>query len=147
MPSLNLSTTATFKSLSTLRIHTMFSRLVAFTTLALPLLAVATPAPNNGGSAPTTACCDSTIPVCQRLCQSCCTFADRLICKANSDAGTGILKSIGVSLSDLNVLLGLTCSPITVIGVGSGNSCSGTTVSCSNGVVLSYFMVYPCTCV
>ena len=54
--------------------------------------------------------------------------------QANSAAGTAILKSIGISLSDLDVLLGLTCSPITVIGVGSGDTCSGTTVSCSSGI-------------
>ena len=57
--------------------------------------------------------------------------------QANSAAGAAILKTIGVDLSDLNVLLGLTCSPISVIGVGTGSACSGTTVSCSNGVVVS----------
>ncbi|KAI0812429.1 hydrophobin-251 [Irpex lacteus] len=95
----------------------MFSRIAFF---ALPLLAVATSAAsiarNDAPSSPATACCDSTIP-------------------ANSAAGAAILKGLGVDLSNLDVLLGLTCSPITVIGVGSGSECSGSTVSCSNGVV------------
>ena len=63
--------------------------------------------------------------------------------KANSAAGAAILKAIGVDLSDLNVLLGLTCSPITVVGVGSGTECGGTTVSCTNGVVVSRFNNIP----
>ncbi|GJE95089.1 fungal hydrophobin [Phanerochaete sordida] len=98
----------------------MFNRLALFSALSVALLAVATPAnvARGGGSSgsATTACCDSTEP-------------------ADSAAGAALLKTIGVDLSDLNVLLGLTCSPISVIGVGSGSACSGTTVSCSNGVV------------
>ena len=39
--------------------------------------------------------------------------------KATSDAATLLLKSIGVVLEDLDVLLGLDCSPISVVGVGS----------------------------
>ena len=57
--------------------------------------------------------------------------------QANSAAGTALLKSIGVDLSDLDVLLGLTCSAVTVVGVGSGDTCSGTTVSCSSGIIVS----------
>ncbi|KAI0093278.1 hypothetical protein BDY19DRAFT_923062 [Irpex rosettiformis] len=98
----------------------MFSRLASFTLLALPLLAVATPTAVARGGAPsggaTTACCDSTE-------------------SANSAAGSALLSLLGIDLSDLNVLLGLTCSPISVVGVGSGSECSGTTVSCSNGIV------------
>lgn len=45
----------------------MFSRITAFSMLSLALLAVATPANvargGSTGSAPTTACCDSTEPV------------------------------------------------------------------------------------
>ncbi|KAF7796555.1 hypothetical protein EIP86_007735 [Pleurotus ostreatoroseus] len=85
----------------------------------MPLLAVATPAAvarNSGPTGtPTTACCSSIVT-------------------SGSDEGIAALKSISVVLSDLNVPVGLTCSPITVIGVGSGSSCSGTTVNCSNGI-------------
>ncbi|GJE95128.1 fungal hydrophobin [Phanerochaete sordida] len=98
----------------------MFSKLAIFATVALPLLAVATPAAqvarNDQPSAPTTACCDSTIP-------------------ADSAAAVPILKGLGVVLQDVDVLIGLTCSPISVVGVGSGSECSGTTVSCSNGII------------
>ncbi|THG98444.1 hypothetical protein EW026_g3748 [Hermanssonia centrifuga] len=94
----------------------MFTRIAAFTALVLPLLAVATPAPVVRNDEPTTACCASTIP-------------------ASSADGVAILKAIGVDLSDLNVLLGLTCSPISVVGVGSGSACNSSPVSCSDGVV------------
>ncbi|EKM53918.1 uncharacterized protein PHACADRAFT_257417 [Phanerochaete carnosa HHB-10118-sp] len=97
----------------------MFSRFTIFSTLSLALLAAATPANvargGSGGSS-TDACCTSTE-------------------SANSAAGAAILKSIGVVLSDPDVLLGLTCSPISVVGVGSGSECSGSTVSCSDGIV------------
>lgn len=56
---------------------------------------------------------------------------------AESAAGTALLGLLGVVLDDLNVLLALDCSPVSVVGVGSGSACSGTTVSCSNGVVVS----------
>ncbi|GJE94397.1 fungal hydrophobin [Phanerochaete sordida] len=99
----------------------MFSKLAVFATLALPLLAVATPAArvaarNTAPSTPTTACCSSTEP-------------------ANSASGAALLGLLGIVLQDVDVLLALDCSPISVVGVGSGSECSGTTVSCSNGVV------------
>ena len=51
--------------------------------------------------------------------------------------GSALLGLLGVVLQDVNVGLGLDCSPISVVGVGSGSACSGTTVSCTNGVVVS----------
>ncbi|KIP11842.1 hydrophobin, mutated [Phlebiopsis gigantea 11061_1 CR5-6] len=94
----------------------MFSRLTVLSVLTLTLFAAATPTARGGSGTPTDACCSSTTP-------------------ANSAEGAAALKSISVVLSDLNVLVGLTCSPITVVGVASGSTCSGTTVSCTNGVV------------
>ncbi|KAI0344820.1 hypothetical protein BDW22DRAFT_1427481 [Trametopsis cervina] len=100
----------------------MFSRLASFVILALPVLAVATPAnvARNAAptGAPTTACCSSTIP-------------------ADSTAATSILNSIGVSLSDVTAAIGLDCSSINVVGVGSGSSCDSSPVSCSGGIINS----------
>lgn len=42
--------------------------------------------------------------------------------KASDPAAAGILASIGVVVQDVDALVGLTCSPITVIGVGTGGS-------------------------
>ncbi|KAI0643523.1 hydrophobin, partial [Trametes meyenii] len=87
-----------------------------FTTLsALAILAVATP---QGGSAGSCA----TGPV--QCCQS--------VQAAGSAAVAPILASLGVVVQDLNIPVGLTCTAIDVIGVGSGNSCSANTVCCDN---------------
>ena len=58
------------------------------------------------------------------LAQSCSTGA--LQCcdtveKASDPSTAAILASIGVVVQDVDALVGLTCSPIAVIGVGSGN--------------------------
>ncbi|KAH6904338.1 hydrophobin-251 [Coprinopsis sp. MPI-PUGE-AT-0042] len=48
------------------------------------------------------------------------------------DPSTAVLLGLlGIVLQDLNVIVGVTCSPISVIGV-PGNSCSGQTVCCSD---------------
>ncbi|GJE95381.1 fungal hydrophobin [Phanerochaete sordida] len=94
----------------------MFSRLALFSTVSLALLAVATPVVER--NTPTTACCGSTE-------------------SASSSAAAAVLSLLGIDASDISGLIGLTCSPISVVGVGSGSECSGTTVSCSNGVINS----------
>ncbi|KAJ4466315.1 hydrophobin 2 [Lentinula aciculospora] len=88
---------------------------LAFVSAALATLAVATPAPRDE---PASSC--STGPV--QCCES--------VQSANSAAIAPILASIGVVLQDLNVLVGLTCSPITVIGTSS--SCSAQAVCCED---------------
>ena len=72
---------------------------------ALPLLLLAAPAPADG-----TSCNTGTLQCCEQT-QS-----------ANSTAIAPILRSIGVVLQDVNALVGLSCSPITAVGVGSGNA-------------------------
>ncbi|KAJ4466317.1 hydrophobin 2 [Lentinula aciculospora] len=88
---------------------------LAFVSAALATLAVATPAPRGE---PASSC--STAPV------QCCESVE----PASSTAVAPILASIGVVLQDLNVLVGLTCSPITVIGTSS--SCSAQAVCCED---------------
>ena len=81
----------------------MFSKLIAISTFAI--LAVATPAP-----APAASCSTGAIQCCQT------------VDKADSTAIAPILKSIGVVVQDVNALVGLTCSSVNVVGVGSGGS-------------------------
>ncbi|KAK7027966.1 hypothetical protein VNI00_015049 [Paramarasmius palmivorus] len=50
---------------------------------------------------------------------------------SDSEPIAALLGLLGVVLQDLNVQVGVTCTPITVIGAG-GNSCSATPVCCSN---------------
>ncbi|RPD72480.1 fungal hydrophobin [Lentinus tigrinus ALCF2SS1-7] len=51
--------------------------------------------------------------------------------KADNPVAALILGLLGIVLGP-DVVVGLTCSPLTVIGVGSGNSCSANTVCCEN---------------
>ena len=77
------------------------------TTLALAAAAIAVP--TGGGSTPAPSC--STGPI------QCCNS----VTKASDPSATKILGLLGIVLQDLNVLVGLTCSPVTVIGL-PGNS-------------------------
>ncbi|KAI0070165.1 fungal hydrophobin [Panus rudis PR-1116 ss-1] len=96
----------------------MFSRLAAFATLALPVLAVATPAHLDARQSCSTGpiqCCESTAT-------------------AGSATGAALLGLLGIVVQDLNVLLGVDCSPISVGGVGGGN-CGAQAVCCENNNV------------
>ncbi|KAE9407610.1 fungal hydrophobin [Gymnopus androsaceus JB14] len=87
---------------------------LAFVSAALATLAVATPTLRGE---PASSC--STGPV--------------------HAAATEELDVLGIVLQDLDVLVGLTCSPITVIGA-SGGSCSAQAVCCqdnSHGTLIS----------
>ncbi|KAI0750501.1 fungal hydrophobin [Fomes fomentarius] len=92
----------------------MFTKL--FTISALAILAAATPAPNSSPAG----CATGAIQCCESV-QS-----------AGSAAAAPILKAIGVDVQDVNALVGLTCTPISVVGVGSGDACSANAVCCEN---------------
>ncbi|OSD08040.1 hydrophobin 1 [Trametes coccinea BRFM310] len=95
----------------------IFTRVATFALGALPILAAATPlATRDNCSTGPVQCCQSTE-------------------KANSAAGSMILGLLGIVLQDLDVVLGLNCSPITVIGVGTGAACSAEAVCCQNNNV------------
>ncbi|CDO68212.1 hypothetical protein BN946_scf184913.g2 [Trametes cinnabarina] len=96
----------------------MFAKL--FTLSALAILAAATPAPIPGGGESGSTC--DTAPI--QCCES--------VVPASSDSATNILKGLGVVIQDVNALVGLECSPISVVGVGSGNACSANTVCCED---------------
>ncbi|TFK37335.1 fungal hydrophobin-domain-containing protein [Crucibulum laeve] len=106
----------------------MFARtssIIAFAALAFPILATATAVPRWETPAPTPAsqCTGSTGAV-----QCCNSTQDS---QNLSTQLTGILGLLGVVVGDLTALVGVTCSPITAIGVG-GNSCNSQAVCCSN---------------
>jgi hypothetical protein len=70
-------------------------QLSAFVALAFATLAVATPTRRT--SSPGEVCCNS-------------------VTSASDPAAAGILKSIGVVVQDVNALVGLTCTDVTVVG-------------------------------
>ncbi|KAF9269335.1 fungal hydrophobin [Marasmius fiardii PR-910] len=90
-----------------------FFALSAFATLAA---ATAVPRNDGGGGSGSSG---GDVQCCQQV-QS-----------ASSSSAAAILGLLGIILQDTNVLVGLNCSPITVIGGGNG-ACSGTTVTCTD---------------
>ncbi|KAJ3969494.1 fungal hydrophobin [Lentinula raphanica] len=112
----------------------MFSRIstaIFYAFFAFAILAAATP-----GNQPVTTTVTVTAPASTTtVSPGQCTTGDLQCCdsttKAGSVAGAAILGLIGVVVEDVNVLLGLTCSPITVVGVESG-SCTSNVVCCED---------------
>ncbi|KAJ7723624.1 fungal hydrophobin [Mycena maculata] len=86
----------------------MFSKLSVVVTSVLITLAAAIPWTTPPVTPPTTnECCDSVVP-------------------SSSTSASSVAALLGLDLTGLNVPVGLSCSPITVIG----NNCGGTTVTC-----------------
>ncbi|KAJ7573097.1 hydrophobin 2 [Mycena floridula] len=77
--------------------------------LALVTLAVATPTSRNTADI------------------ECCSSLE----EASSPIGVAILKLFGIDPSSVTGLIGVSCSPITVVGAGNG-ACSGTTALCQD---------------
>ncbi|TFK79367.1 fungal hydrophobin, partial [Polyporus arcularius HHB13444] len=97
----------------------IFSRAVAFSVLALPLLATATPVELEKRQS----CSTGPLQCCQQT-------------QTANSLGVGIILGLlGIVLQDLTALVGLDCSPITVIGVGTGNTCDANVVCCENNNV------------
>ncbi|KAI0330323.1 fungal hydrophobin [Cubamyces sp. BRFM 1775] len=97
----------------------MFSRIATFALAALPILAAATPLAVRGGDSCSTGpiqCCNQTATT-------------------NSASGSAILALLGINAQDVDALIGLQCTPITVIGVATGNSCNAHAVCCTNNNV------------
>ncbi|KAK7460516.1 hypothetical protein VKT23_009236 [Stygiomarasmius scandens] len=96
------------------------SQFIVFLLFGLPLLAAASAIPAQSLEARQDGQCSTgTLQCCQSV-QS-----------ATSPVVSLLLGLLGVVLGDLNLDVGLTCSPISVIGVG-GNSCTAQPVCCQN---------------
>nr|CAA76494.1 hydrophobin [Pleurotus ostreatus] len=107
----------------------MFSRVIFCTFLILPLLAAATAIPRTNPPAPT--CTTGSLQCCNSV-------------QAASNPVVGLLAGLlGIVLGPITGQVGLTCSPITVIGVG-GTSCSAQTVCC-NGNSFNGLIVVGCS--
>ncbi|KAL1743845.1 hydrophobin [Schizophyllum fasciatum] len=87
-------------------------RVISALILAVPALVAATGQPASCSTG-TVWCCNNTT-----------TTDDASI--------QGLLAAVGAQVGGITGKVGLTCSPITAIGVGSGAQCSAQSVCCSN---------------
>lgn len=86
-------------------------KFAALTTLAVATLAVATPARRNDGSGPSNQCNTGTLQCCDST-QTAASASSSLL---------GLLGLLGVVVGSVTGLIGVTCSPITAVGI-SGTS-------------------------
>ncbi|KAF8886005.1 fungal hydrophobin-domain-containing protein [Infundibulicybe gibba] len=93
----------------------MFFRISSLVVVAMPLLAAATALPRDD----TGNCNTGPIQCCNQV-QS-----------ASTTALASLAGLLGISLGSITGLVGLSCSPISVAGIG-GNSCSAQPVCCTN---------------
>ncbi|KAI0674335.1 fungal hydrophobin-domain-containing protein [Trametes maxima] len=122
----------------------MFARLPALVTFtSLAVLAVATPNAKRWNEPPpaktTTITVTAQPPAPTGGSGSTCSTGPVQCCNSvtsSSDASvSGLLGLLGVVLGGVESLVGLGCSPISVVGVGSGNACSSNVVCCQNNAV------------
>ncbi|KAI0777859.1 fungal hydrophobin-domain-containing protein [Irpex lacteus] len=112
-----------------------------YALFAFSVLAVATPwgAPPTTTPPPTKTITVTAPPSTTTISAGNCNTGPIQCCQstesASSVAGGLLLGLLGIVLSDLNVLLGLNCSPISVIGVGTGGTCNASPVCCQNNAV------------
>ncbi|KAF9045355.1 hydrophobin-251 [Panaeolus papilionaceus] len=91
----------------------MFARASAVAVVALPILAAASVIPRDGD------CDTGSINCCNSTMQSSITSL------------TSLSSLLGIALPDIGGLIGLSCSPLSILGAG-GNSCSAQPVCCTN---------------
>ncbi|KAI9063611.1 fungal hydrophobin [Trametes sanguinea] len=119
----------------------MFPRLTTYVTVAsVAVLAVATPYEKRWNTPTTTPGTTKTItvtaPAPTSTSTSTCSTGDIQCCNsvesASSPGGSLLLGLLGIVVEGVDVLLGLNCSPLDVIGVGSGGNCNSNVVCCQN---------------
>ncbi|KIJ25107.1 hypothetical protein M422DRAFT_273964 [Sphaerobolus stellatus SS14] len=94
-----------------------------FFALSAAILAAATPMPNE------------PISQCNTGDAQCCNS----VTSASDPSTAALLGLLGIVLQSVDILIGTGCTPITVIGVGSGANCAQQPVCCTdnnfNGLV------------
>ncbi|KIP07519.1 hydrophobin-like protein, partial [Phlebiopsis gigantea 11061_1 CR5-6] len=116
----------------------MFSRISIASVLALGVLAVAIPAAvadKRWAVSPTTSTAPTPTPTPTPPPASSCSTGPVQCCNtvttASNPQASSLLGLLGIVVGDLTTVVGITCSPITVIGVGS-SGCSAQAVCCQD---------------
>ncbi|ESK86849.1 hydrophobin [Moniliophthora roreri MCA 2997] len=108
----------------------MFARISAafiYVLMAFTVLAAATCTPTTVTVTPPASTATQPASQCNTGPIQCCNSVQ----SASSTPASNVLGLLGVTLTDLNVLVGLTCSPVTILG-GIFGGCSATPVCCEN---------------
>ncbi|KAI0337822.1 hydrophobin-domain-containing protein [Trametopsis cervina] len=87
-------------------------------------VASASPSPSSGSSGSSGGGQCNTGPI------QCCNSVQSA--KSLDSGSKSLLDSLDLILEDLNTPIGLTCSPLSALGLGSGGNCAGTTVCCND---------------
>ncbi|KAI0812339.1 fungal hydrophobin-domain-containing protein [Irpex lacteus] len=90
-----------------------------------PATTITVTAPGATGTAAAGNCNTGPIQCCQSTTTS------------NSDTGNILLDLLGIVVTGVDILLGIDCSPISVVGIGSGSACNASPVCCENNAVVS----------
>ncbi|KAI0065202.1 fungal hydrophobin [Artomyces pyxidatus] len=121
----------------------MFSRLAVifvYALIGLAVLSAAKPAPWGAPTTtpPVTTTTTVTVtapPVTTTLPVNSCTTGPVQCCNTVESASNPVVSIIlgllGIVLDGVDVIVGITCTPINIIGIG-GNSCTAQTVCCEN---------------
>ncbi|KDQ62786.1 hypothetical protein JAAARDRAFT_30695 [Jaapia argillacea MUCL 33604] len=90
----------------------MFSKITVVATATLSVLVAVTPAFAQCNTGPMQ-CCNS-------------------VQKADDPSTAALCKYVGIDTQNVNGLVGVNCSPITAVDVGSGSSCNAQPVCCED---------------
>ncbi|KIM37597.1 hypothetical protein M413DRAFT_258079 [Hebeloma cylindrosporum] len=93
----------------------MFSKVALFTVATMAIFAAAAPAPSIENS-----CNTGPVQCCNQL------------MKSDSAQANLLTSLLGLALGPVTGQVGVQCSPLSVIGLGKGASCSSQPVCCSN---------------
>ncbi|KAF8523241.1 hydrophobin [Gautieria morchelliformis] len=105
----------------------MFTKAFVFSTLAI--FSAAAPNPWNTVTVTAPASAGTTISQCNTGSAQCCNTVGA----ANSLPGAAVLMGLlGIVLQDVSAVIGLGCTPISVIGVAGGVNCDQQPVCCTN---------------
>ncbi|EGO01039.1 hypothetical protein SERLA73DRAFT_179079 [Serpula lacrymans var. lacrymans S7.3] len=109
-----------FSRLSTVFLYVLFT-LTAFVAATSPVTTTVTVTATAPGSTVT------TVSQCNTGDLQCCNSVE----SASSSGVADLLGLLGIVLGDITGLVGITCSPLSIIGLGS-SSCTAEPVCCEN---------------
>ncbi|KIJ29212.1 hypothetical protein M422DRAFT_269392 [Sphaerobolus stellatus SS14] len=108
----------------------MLANLIAFCVAFFAILATATepPVTVTVTSTVTAPAATETVSQCNTGSTQCCTSVQ----SSSSDLITSLFGLLDIVLGDITGLVGLGCTPISILGLGSGANCAQQPVCCTN---------------